>query len=983
MGTQRTVPRGWPAAVLLLGTLSLGLAAPATARAAATHGALSARHFDIPAEPLGAALEDFARQADVTLLFSSTLVGGLETPGVQGNLTVNQALGRLLGGTGLNFREVSPSAIAIIERTSGHGTPGATSAAAPGAAGGATSSLAVAARAPTGGGMLNRIAHLLTRARRAFHGRAQGEGAAARSNPADNSIREVVVTGTPEVSGVRLLDASFPVSAATLSQIQLAQPSSAADLLKIVPGLWAESSGGETGANIEVAGFPGGNDAPYVTYQIDGSPVYPAPTLSFMDNSSLFRLDDTLQRVEVAQGGPSVVYSNGQIGATVNFILRHGTPAPHGDIALTLGDEGLYRLDGFYGGPLAGDWRVSIGGFYRVSNGIRNPQFPANEGGQLTETLYRPLPGGGLLFWARQLNDKDLFITDLPLAVSADGKSVSAFPGFDPLTGTFAGNATREITVEEFPCGIPGCQPGTVTADLADGRGSDLHLIGSDLNLVFGPWVLSNRMSYTAGNMPTNALFNNFAPETLGTFIAGEIAASNANPVVLAATGQLPFTGASATWVASGAPVSAATPVVSLGFWIVEKKIAAFTDDLRFSRTLFGGNSATVGGYFASYSSDDTWYIGNNELMTATPNAQLIDVALTTAAGAAGPIGAVTQNGILSGATFALVDRYDGRNAAVFVSDQWRISRWLLDAEYRAENEDIDGAVEGDSTVDLDDDPLTLYNNGTSVANGAWSPSTYDHTFGAWSAGANYEIDSQMSVYARLNEGVHFPSFDDLRNGTPERQQIENYQIGYKAQTSSIYASIDAFHRLFFGVPFQAFLGNGTQVTATYGTNAWGLDFQADWFPLEHLSLGITGDWQHSVYTHFSSFAGLGGTAAFDNDGNILQRQPRLQVRFTPEYTLPMPWGALAVFTAVSHIDLRYSDTESTQVLPPYTTLDAGVVDEIGAHLQVRLQGTNLTNALGLTEGNSRVLTSGISTGVEMARPIFGREVQVQLKYLF
>ena len=33
-----------------------------------------------------------------------------------------------------------------------------------------------------------------------------------------------------------------------------------------------------------------------------------------------------------------------------------------------------------------------------------------------------------------------------------------------------------------------------------------------------------------------------------------------------------------------------------------------------------------------------------------------------------------------------------------------------------------------------------------------------------------------------------------------------------------------------------------------------------------------------------------------------------------------------------------------------------------------------------LTVGNARTLTSGISTGFEMARPIFGRE---QLKYLF
>ncbi|HET6871256.1 MAG TPA: TonB-dependent receptor plug domain-containing protein, partial [Solirubrobacteraceae bacterium] len=682
-----------------------------------------------------------------------------------------------------------------------------------------------------------------------------------QATPSYNSLQEVVVTGTPEVSGVRLLDASFPVSAATLQQIRLAQPSSAADVLKIVPGLWAESSGGATGANIEVAGFPGGADTPYVTYQIEGSPVYPAPTLSFMDNSSLLRLDDTIQRIEFVQGGPSVVYSNGQIGATTNLILRHGAPTPHGEIALTLGNEGLYRLDGFYGGPVAAGWLGSIGGFYRVSNGIRNSQFPADDGGQLTETLYHPMPGGSLLLWARQLNDENLFITDVPVAVSGNGSAVSAFPGFDPLTGTFAGNATRGITVEEFPCSVSGCTPGTISADLADGRGSDIRMLGSNLALAFGPWTMSNRMGYTAGRMPTNALFNNFAPETLGSFAASAIAGANADPAVMAATGGAPFTAASTTFVGTGAPAPAGTYVASLGFWIVDKKIQSFTDDLRFSRTLFAGDTATLGGYFASYSSDDTWYLGNNELMTATANAGLIELTLYTAAGPAGPVARVTRNGILSGAFYALVDHYDGRNAAVFLSDQWRTGPWLLDAEYRAENENIDGAVEGDSTVDLDANALTLYNNGTSVANGAWSPSTYDHTLGSWSAGVNYEINSHMSVYGRINQGVHFPGFDDLRSGAPESQHIANYQIGYRAQTDSVYAAIDAFRRLFSGVPYPQILGNGTQILAISGASSWGTDFQADWFPLERLSLGLTGDWQHAVYTNFNSFAGLGGTA--------------------------------------------------------------------------------------------------------------------------
>ena len=59
--------------------------------------------------------------------------------------------------------------------------------------------------------------------------------------------------------------------------------------------MWPESTGGQTGANIEIAGFPGGGDAPYFTTQLMGSPLYGMPTLSFFETTSIFRLDDTMK----------------------------------------------------------------------------------------------------------------------------------------------------------------------------------------------------------------------------------------------------------------------------------------------------------------------------------------------------------------------------------------------------------------------------------------------------------------------------------------------------------------------------------------------------------------------------------------------------------------------------------------------------------------------------------------------------------------
>jgi iron complex outermembrane receptor protein len=71
------------------------------------------RHFDIQAQPATSALTEFARQADITLVFSSTLVEGHQTLNVRGDFTVQDALRKLLAGSGLTFTQVSETSIAI------------------------------------------------------------------------------------------------------------------------------------------------------------------------------------------------------------------------------------------------------------------------------------------------------------------------------------------------------------------------------------------------------------------------------------------------------------------------------------------------------------------------------------------------------------------------------------------------------------------------------------------------------------------------------------------------------------------------------------------------------------------------------------------------------------------------------------------------------------------------------------------------------
>src|SRR3984885_1812089 len=95
--------------VALVGCLALALLGTRTY--ADTDTALP--HFDIQSQVAALALKEFARQADISLVFSSTVVANHQTTGIRGDFTVIDGLRKLLDGSGLSFKQVSATTIAI------------------------------------------------------------------------------------------------------------------------------------------------------------------------------------------------------------------------------------------------------------------------------------------------------------------------------------------------------------------------------------------------------------------------------------------------------------------------------------------------------------------------------------------------------------------------------------------------------------------------------------------------------------------------------------------------------------------------------------------------------------------------------------------------------------------------------------------------------------------------------------------------------
>ncbi|MDT8438088.1 MAG: TonB-dependent receptor [Wenzhouxiangellaceae bacterium] len=779
------------------------------------------------------------------------------------------------------------------------------------------------------------------------------------TNNPSAALDTIVVIGAPRSAGLTKREASFSITTATPEEIDDAAPRSTADLLKIVPGIWVESTGGETGANIDVRGFPGGSDAPFVTFQIDGSPIFPPATLSFLENSSLFRIDQTIERVEVLRGGPSPVFSNGQPGATINMVQKKGGPEAEGLARVTVGSEGKERVDIFASGPIAKDWYFSVGGFYRRDDGVRDTQFPANRGGQLSATLTRAFANGELTVYGRHLDDRNVFFTGIPLIVRPGG-GITDFPGFDATEDTLVGRDFRFPNIQI----APGEEPVTINPDLAEGRGVDLNSFGATLDLEFNAWTVSNRMNYLNGTTPTVGLFTGPTPQTLDSYIDGVISDANGNSIVVDAAGGTASSG-TARFVNSGQMVSGDQQVLSAGLWIVDKNIESFTNELRISRELFRGNTLTIGTYYADYEAQDQWYLGNNMLLTAEPNARRIDVELDNGVRA-------TRQGFNGASFFSLDAAYNGDNIAGFIANEWEITdAWRLDLGLRVERQQVDGRVGNVFNTDLDNNPLTLHNNNASVPDGTFRRIDFEDTDYSWTAGLNYRINDMASVFGRINTGYIFPQFDNLRDGQDLTQEVDQYEIGLKAGTRLFSLFLTGFYNEFDGLPFQVF-AEGQNITRVGGSEAKGLEFEAQIRPSDYFDVNFTGNWQDAEYDQFGDFS-----------GNTIRRQPDLQFRLTPTVYLPLEQADIRVFATWTHVGDRFSDLENQQKLPSYDTLDIGFVAAFRENWELRVMATNVTDELALTEGNTRVIGTGVTDNVFLGRPLEGTNIETSLTWRF
>ena len=783
----------------------------------------------------------------------------------------------------------------------------------------------------------------------------QTADAAQRAEPEQGLVdtsqpdgEDIIVVGTAG-GGTRRQDAAFAVTALSNDAIERAAPNSTADILRAVPGVMAESSGGQNGANIFVRGYPSGGDAQFVTFQYAGTPIFAPPTLSFLENSQLIRLDETVQRIEAVRGGTGSLFSNGQPGLTVNVVPRIGGSELHGLAKLSYTDFDEVRGDAWISGPLGDNTGFMVGGYYAQGNGLRDPGFRAEKGGQVTANIHHDFAGkGSVEVYARYLNDRGAWLLPIPIVTNGNG-DISAYPGFDAGTGTLMGRDTRITT------NVVGR-----TIDLADGRGANIINTGITFEYEVADGLrLRERTSYLGGDANTIGLVP----------VEGPVSAA-AMAVTLGGAGS---TVGALTYATGGGAVAggASAAVLRAGIWEVRKKISSFVSDSAFEWTA-GSNKLTGGVFYTNYTSRDSWVLGNQVLLAAEPNARRLNLTLNGGRTA-------TLNGFTSGPAFQVQANYQGEDYAFYGVDELQITPELrIDGGVRWQRHLVDATLStplAGGNVNLDANPLTLYDNAVTVLGPVRSIRYRDDAW-SWTGGVNYDFSRSVGVFARYSRGNSFPQFDNLREASADNiasgtglaatAEVDTYEGGVKISTgiANLYATV--FHNKFDGLATTSLINN-IPVSSNGGAKATGVELEGALRPTKWFSITAAGTYLDATYRDFFT-----GNGAIDNTGNRVQRQPKWMWRVTPAIDVDVGRFRPSLFATLQYTGDRFSDPENLQVLPHFYQLDAGMSVEVAQRVRLQVTGNNLTDEIGLTEGNPRII-GGQGTGAILARPILGR----------
>ena len=255
--------------------------------------------IDIPAQGLGPALQKLAREHNFQLVYRPEYVRGVRTQGVVGELTPEEALNRLLEGTGLTHRRVDERTVTIVPVSGTRAAP-----------------LSMSSNEGDAQG----------RIRLAQATQPQGDTPTASASKTAIQVEEIIVTAQRREE--RLQDVPIAVVALSPEALQAKGVTSTEGLSAAVPGLTFTRVGASGTPFIRGVGSSAGDPSsePSVATYVDG--VYIASP-----NVNLFEFN-AIERLEVLKGPQGTLFGRNATGGVIQVRTKDPSFAPEADLSV-------------------------------------------------------------------------------------------------------------------------------------------------------------------------------------------------------------------------------------------------------------------------------------------------------------------------------------------------------------------------------------------------------------------------------------------------------------------------------------------------------------------------------------------------------------------------------------------------------------------------------------------------------------------------
>ena len=721
---------------------------------------------------------------------------------------------------------------------------------------------------------------------------APASAAADSKDPVN--LNTVIVTGT--VAGRSKMATSVSISTLGGEAITNSNAVSAAEVLRSIPGLRSESSGGESNANVGVRGIPiSAGGARYIQFQEDGLPILQFGDIAFATPDSWLRVDGSLDRLEVLRGGSASTLATGSPGGIINFITRTGEDQG-GSISMTKGlDFSQTRVEADYGGRIGTKTRFFLGGFHRVGDGGRPGAANTESGGQIRGNITHELDSGFVRFSFKHLDDHSP--TYLPTPVRFVGGTIQQIPGIDPRRAAFY-NAGWPLDNTLTNAN------GRETSNIRDGLSAKSDAFGAEFDLDAGGLRIQNKFRWSKNS-----------GRFIGIFPGDDVSAAPAGTTIATGAGAgSAYTGNRFTAVVFNTKVD---------------DVGLVANDLKLSKTFSLGDGAKLSGTAGLYTSVQnlklTWNFNQYSLSASGEGARLLNVP-----------GLVNGSPGFGGCCMNFQDsKY--RTTAPYAVAGWESGPLALDASVRRDQNYASGAYY---------QTLTAFGG---LVDGAQynlaAPRIIDYSFGrtSYSLGANFRVTSDLALFARYSDGaaynadrITFFNNANLVNGSSNTipvNKVRQFEGGVKWRQGgiSLFATVFAAKTEEVNVDLTT-----TPIKVSQNKfDSKGLELEAAF---------RTGN--------FAVNGGVTFTDAEQADGRTPKRQAKVVYQLTPTYSfgdLAMV-GATIVGTSASKDDGPTGALTIT--LPAYVTVNAFANYALSKQATVSLGVNNLFDEIGYTESN-------------------------------